>query len=783
MADTAIPGLGELNETPASNDELIIVDKSDTTDGASGTNKKITVANLSSSAGDVSKVGTPADNQVGVWTGDGTIEGDTNLTWSNADNRLNVGDPSGGVSGYDPQLFLPMVATQNILIDGRTNQRQVDTGVMRFLHTPAIENTRAVTYDVDANSLANTHATVVEFTATGLVAGEQGVGHDVQMDTANSTGGDLIAIEVSKTGAGSASVHGLYANTGVAPVTQDTGTITAIEQAWDYNGAYTDVTTNLGTAATDSTLFDANGDILYIGMASKFDLIEVVLATAASGAGIKPTFEFSAGSSVWTAFTPSDDTLGFRNSSVISWNSADLATWATDTVNGVGSKYWVRITRTQASLTTAPVEDTIKVQTSTRYQWNSSGNLNINNLTIAGTTTGIALDTASDVDTDKSKTPADGDVLTYDGTHWNAETPAGGKTLSADLVIGSTGDYATLGAAQTATAINNGDVIFLQPETITETGASTITATDLTIVGAGINGTSWATGTNDVTFSGARVRFKDIKVLQGAGSTIALSGADSGFSDCWLETSDLSTADALTFSGARAFVINSTLVNTDTTTSFQHCEFTTGSDGYKFMGNTIYSYIADANGIFRFVVNGGNIANNNIYPTTTPGSTSAVFYIEGENVSFTNNNFAYGGNSGYALIMRGANGTVNGNNFNLWGRAVSGTNSYGNVYSGNSIYTAVNDDGFVLTGERNLVQGNIFRSSSTTGTEAVLLTGTASDYNSFVGNLFFNYNAGVDLASSSNDFNFIHGNFFYNCTSDTANTGGANNVISDNFSA
>lgn len=31
--------------------------------------------------GDVTKVGTPVDNQVGVWTGDGTIEGDTDLTW------------------------------------------------------------------------------------------------------------------------------------------------------------------------------------------------------------------------------------------------------------------------------------------------------------------------------------------------------------------------------------------------------------------------------------------------------------------------------------------------------------------------------------------------------------------------------------------------------------------------------------------------------------------------------------------------------------------------------
>ena len=31
--------------------------------------------------GDVTKIGTPVDNQVGIWTGDGTIEGDATLTW------------------------------------------------------------------------------------------------------------------------------------------------------------------------------------------------------------------------------------------------------------------------------------------------------------------------------------------------------------------------------------------------------------------------------------------------------------------------------------------------------------------------------------------------------------------------------------------------------------------------------------------------------------------------------------------------------------------------------
>lgn len=40
--------------------------------------------------GDVTKVGTPVDNQIGVWTGDGTIEGDVALTFDTASNLLSV---------------------------------------------------------------------------------------------------------------------------------------------------------------------------------------------------------------------------------------------------------------------------------------------------------------------------------------------------------------------------------------------------------------------------------------------------------------------------------------------------------------------------------------------------------------------------------------------------------------------------------------------------------------------------------------------------------------------
>lgn len=48
-------------------------------------------------AGDVSKVGTPSNNQIGVWTGNGTIEGDSNFQWDGT-NQI-FGNGSGVVTG------------------------------------------------------------------------------------------------------------------------------------------------------------------------------------------------------------------------------------------------------------------------------------------------------------------------------------------------------------------------------------------------------------------------------------------------------------------------------------------------------------------------------------------------------------------------------------------------------------------------------------------------------------------------------------------------------------
>jgi len=65
--------------------------------------------------GDVYKVSTPLNNQVGVWTGDGTIEGDGDLTFDGSKlitSKLNISSPAVGSSDYDRFLVLDVSASE-----------------------------------------------------------------------------------------------------------------------------------------------------------------------------------------------------------------------------------------------------------------------------------------------------------------------------------------------------------------------------------------------------------------------------------------------------------------------------------------------------------------------------------------------------------------------------------------------------------------------------------------------------------------------------------------------
>lgn len=72
-------------------DTLTLVAGSNVTITTNATSDSVTIsAAAAGGSGDVTKVGTPANNQVGVWTGDGTLEGDTALTFDTANDALYV---------------------------------------------------------------------------------------------------------------------------------------------------------------------------------------------------------------------------------------------------------------------------------------------------------------------------------------------------------------------------------------------------------------------------------------------------------------------------------------------------------------------------------------------------------------------------------------------------------------------------------------------------------------------------------------------------------------------
>jgi hypothetical protein len=98
--------------------------------------------------GDVTKVGTPADNQVGVWTGDGTIEGDVALTFDTSTDTLAIG-ASGKLN----------FGAVNILSDS--------SGTTTLANIDAIDATTETTLESAIDSLAN--LTVVGTVVTGDV--------------------------------------------------------------------------------------------------------------------------------------------------------------------------------------------------------------------------------------------------------------------------------------------------------------------------------------------------------------------------------------------------------------------------------------------------------------------------------------------------------------------------------------------------------------------------------------------------------------------------------------
>jgi hypothetical protein len=101
-----------------------------------------------SGSGNVSKVGTPVNNQVGVWTGDGTIEGDTALTFETTTDTLAI-------------------AASGKLAFGAVTILDDSAGTTTLSNIDAIDATTETTLEAAIDSLVN--LTVVGTVVTGNV--------------------------------------------------------------------------------------------------------------------------------------------------------------------------------------------------------------------------------------------------------------------------------------------------------------------------------------------------------------------------------------------------------------------------------------------------------------------------------------------------------------------------------------------------------------------------------------------------------------------------------------
>lgn len=177
-------------------------------------------------AGDVSKVGTPVDNQIGVWTGDGTIEGDSNFTWDGTTLTV-TGDlvVTGNISGnFDATDLITSINTQ---LGGASWQ----------------SGGGAIPVEDDGTQIVAA-PTALNFTGAGVTVSDVGGEATINITGGATDGATIVSLLDTELGGTTWQTGG-----GAVPVEDDGSQIVAAPTALNFTGAGV-VVTDVGGEAT-----------------------------------------------------------------------------------------------------------------------------------------------------------------------------------------------------------------------------------------------------------------------------------------------------------------------------------------------------------------------------------------------------------------------------------------------------------------------------------------------------------------------------------------------------
>lgn len=142
-----------------------------------------------SAGGDVTKVGTPVNNQVGVWTGDGTIEGDTALTFDTTTDTLAIA-ASGKLAFGAVDILSDSAGTMtlsNIDALDATTEATIEAAIDTLANLTSIGSFTGV-LRADSGALSvDSDVTDIVAAATALAAGKVELATDAETVTGTDT--------------------------------------------------------------------------------------------------------------------------------------------------------------------------------------------------------------------------------------------------------------------------------------------------------------------------------------------------------------------------------------------------------------------------------------------------------------------------------------------------------------------------------------------------------------------------------------------------------------------